>query len=65
MRKTSMKAAVLAAMVGSLSLFGGCLSLDGFLGQTLWQGAMHAGFEFALDNDAVFDLFEDGDVTSE
>ena len=59
MRKTSMKGAALAAMLGSLSLFGGCLNLDGLLGQVLVQSAV----EFAFDNDAVFDLFEDGAAT--
>lgn len=63
MRKKTLKGAALAAMAGCLLQFGGCLG-GGPFGRMLWDGAMHVGWEFVTDNDAVFDLFEDGDVTA-
>ena len=42
---------------GSMLLFGGCL--DSWWGNLLLTGAVSQGFEFVLDNDAVFDLFQD------
>ena len=56
MRKVKMGA--LFAMLGGSTLFGGCLG-------GWWQAAL-AGLpgtiiaEWVLDNDGVFDLFEDG-----
>ncbi len=38
--------------------FGGCLNLN--YRQLLWGTALYAAQEYVLDNDAVFDLFEDG-----
>ena len=57
------KKAAFAAMIGTATLFGGCLSLDGFWGRQLMNAAFYAGYEYVLDNDAVFDLFEDGEPT--
>ncbi len=51
------KCAALAALSGA-TLFGGCLGLD--WQQLLWTTAIYAADEFVLDNDGVFDLFEDG-----
>lgn len=62
MRK--IKKGMLAAMVGSALFFGGCLSLDGIWGTVLWGSAISVATDFALDNDAVFDLFEDGEPTA-
>jgi len=57
------KGAALAALSGSLFGFGGCLDLN--WQQLLWDTALYAGQEFVLDNDGVFDLFEDGNVAAE
>ena len=65
MKKNTMKAAALAAAAGCLLQFG-CLNLGGlFNPQRLLQGAaMYALQEYVLDNDAVYDLFEDGGVVA-
>ena len=44
----------------SLLGLGSCLNLN--LDQVLRFGAFYGAAEFLLDNDAVFDLFEDGAV---
>ena len=62
MRKKTLKGAALAATAGCMLQFGGCLSLDSWYGKILWDGVMYAGYEYVLDNDAVFDLFEDGEI---
>ena len=64
MQKKSLKVAAMAALAGTVFQFGfgGCLG-NGFLGFLLREAALEAGLEFVLDNDAVFDLFEDGDPT--
>ena len=54
------KKTVLAAMVGSVVGFGGCL--EGWWGQLLTYGAVYTGMEYVLDNDGIYDLFEDGTV---
>jgi hypothetical protein len=51
------KGAALAILSGA-TLFGGCLGLN--WQRLLWDTAIYAGTEFVLDNDGVFDLFEDG-----
>ncbi|MGB2985238.1 MAG: hypothetical protein WBE26_05090 [Phycisphaerae bacterium] len=61
MRKKTLKGAALAAMAGTMLQFGGCLG-DSWWGRILWDGVIYAGYEYVLDNDGVFDLFEDGDV---
>ena len=58
MGKKTMKAAALAAMLGTVLQFGGC-------GSNFWRTAFvtalgYTGLEFVLDNDGVFDLFEGG-----
>lgn len=58
MRKKSFKVAALLACAGTVFQLGGCLggivqaSIQGLPGTIL--------SEFLLDNDALFDLFEDG-----
>ncbi len=56
------KSAALAALTG-VTLFIGCLGNIGWK-RLLWDTALYAGTEFVLDNDGVFDLFEDGDPTA-
>lgn len=56
------KRAALAALVGGAVFGGGCLSLDGWAGRTLWTAAVFTGMEYVTDNDAVFDLFPDEEV---
>ena len=60
MRKNTLKIAALAAAAGTILQFGGCLNWN-----YLWRaGLMYGAMEFALDNDAVFDLFEAGEPTA-
>jgi len=63
MRKKTLKAAAAATLAGMLFQFGGCLGGGGQWGRFLWDGALYAGWEFLLDNDGLFDLFEDGEPT--
>lgn len=58
MQKKSFKVAALAALAGTVCGFG-CLG-DGFLGFFLREAAISSALDFVLDNDAVFDLFQDG-----
>ena len=62
MRKRTMKGAALAALAGTILGFGGCLGMDTWWGRILWDGALNVGWNYVLDNDAVYDLFEDGTV---
>ena len=56
MRKKSMKIAAMILTAGTLLQFGGCLNLKEFLR----VGVTATAIEFLTDNDAIFDLFEDG-----
>lgn len=51
-----------AVLAGGTVLGGGCLGGIPWQ-QVLWGAAISIGTDFATDNDTVFDLFEDGDVT--
>ncbi len=64
MRKKTLKGAALVTMAGCLLQFGGCLDLDSWWGRVLVDGALYTGWEYVLDNDAVFDLWESGDVVA-
>ena len=57
MRKTIKRATMLALLTGVMQ-FGGC----GFFnwGRLVEAWGLNLAYEFVLDNDAVFDLFEDG-----
>ena len=44
------KKTVLAALVGSMAIFGGCLGGGGFLSRVLVDAAVYTGLEFALDD---------------
>jgi hypothetical protein len=57
---TKLKSTVLVLLVASTILTGGCLNWQRILLDT----AIYAGTEFLMDNDAVFDLFPDGDTTA-
>ena len=61
MKKNTMKAAALAAAAGCLLQFG-CLNLGSWWGKALYDGALHTAWDFVLDNDGVYDLWEDGAV---
>ena len=58
MRRNTLKAAALAVLAGTMLQFGGCLNVN----QWLRAAAIQVAFEYVLDNDAVFDLFEGGTV---
>jgi|GEM_PF-1767633 len=63
MKINKTKAIAVATLAGGTVLGGGCLG--GINWQSvLWGTAAYAGAEFVLDNDAVFDLFEDGNTTA-
>jgi hypothetical protein len=60
MGKKTMKAAAMAAILGTVLQFGGCFG-------RIWQdllttGVSYAILEYVTDNDGVFDLFEGGNV---
>lgn len=64
MQKKSFKVAALAALTGTVCGLGfGCLG-NGIWGRILWDTALDIGQEFVLDNDSIFDLFEDGEPTA-
>ena len=58
-----MKKGAMLALLSGLTLFGGCLGGFGWQ-KVFWATAIYAGQEFVLDNDGVFDLFEDGEPTA-
>jgi len=61
MRKKSMKSAALVALCGMV--FGGCfgcLGMDSWWGRIVWDGVLDTAWDYVLDNDAVYDLVEDG-----
>jgi hypothetical protein len=63
MRSKRMKPVALVVLCGMV--FGGCcgcLGLDSWWGRIIWDGALDQGWDWVLDNDAVYDLFEDGNV---
>ncbi len=49
---------LVAAVLGSTVLFGGCLG-SGVWRTVVTDAALSAAYEFVWDNDAVFDLFQD------
>lgn len=61
MDKKALKGTALAAIGGSIMFFGGCLD-SGMVQKFLYVSAVDQIWEFVLDNDAVFDLWEGGDV---
>ena len=61
--KRKMKAATVALLAGTV-LGGGCLGGIPWR-QVLVTSAVQQAWEFLLDNDAVFDLFEDGNVATD
>ena len=61
MRKNMLKVGVITLLAGTVFQFG-CLNT---LFSTFIQAAPVYGLmEFVLDNDAIFDLFEDGNVAA-
>jgi hypothetical protein len=63
MKSKTVKRFVMVALTGTLLQFGGCLGT--------WFSAALQGLpgtilaEFLLDNDSIFDLFEDGNVAAQ
>ena len=53
------KGAAVAALAGSMLFGGGCLNA-GWWWNAIEIAAVASATEFVLDNDTVFDLFEDG-----
>lgn len=53
----------LAVTGGIMSIGLGCLGVN--TSSLLTGAAIYTGLEFLTDNDSIFDLFEDGDVTVE
>lgn len=65
--KRNTKALAMVLSAGTLFHSVGCLNLNGLLGGVLplvSSAAYNAAYEFLLDNDSVFDLFEDGNVAA-
>ena len=63
MRKKTLKGAALAALAGAFLAGGGCLGFgDTWWGRMAWDGLLDIGWDYVLDNDAVYDLTEDGTV---
>jgi hypothetical protein len=58
MTRKTLKAAALAAVLGTVFGFGGCLG-QGAVRWVLINTASYTGLEFLLDDNAVFDLFQD------
>jgi len=61
MKIKKIKMVALATIAGGTVLGGGCIGGLPWQ-QLLWFSAAEIGLEFVTDNDAVFDLFEDGAV---
>ncbi len=62
MRKKTLKCAALAALAGTVLGFGGCLGGDSWWGRIVWDGVLDTAWDYVLDNDAIYDLVEDGTV---
>jgi hypothetical protein len=61
MRNKRMKSVALIVLCGMV--FGGwwgCLGLGSWPGRIIWDGALDQGWDLVLDNDGVYDSFEDG-----
>lgn len=58
MAKILIRRFCMMAALCTLFQFGGCLS-RGVGSEFLLDGVRHVGFEWLLDNDAIFDLFAD------
>lgn len=58
------KKIALAALAGGTVIGGGCLGGLPWQ-QILWGSAISIATDFATDNDAIFDLFEDGEPTAD
>lgn len=59
MKIKKIKTVALATIAGGTVLGGGCIGGLPWQ-QLLWFSVAEIGLEFVTDNDAVFDLFEDG-----
>ncbi len=57
-RKVALGLLAGGTLLGTSCLWGG----DSWWSRLMWTGAVYTGLEYVTDNDAVFDLFEDGNV---
>ena len=67
MRKKTLKSAAMVVTTGMLFHTLGCLNFGGlakWAGPILYDGALDIAWEYIWDQDAVFDLFEDGTVVA-
>lgn len=67
MRKKTLKSAAMVVTTGMLFHSIGCLNWGGWTkwaGPILYDGALNVAWEYVLDQDGVFDLFEDGNVAA-
>ena len=62
MKKKMTRSLIAVTLLGSTMAFNGCLSAH-FFKRTLEAAVTHTAIEFLIDNDSVFDLFEDGATT--
>ncbi len=62
MKSWKTKVCVLAVMSGTIFQFGGCFG--GIARGLVAAIPVNLGLEFLTDNDAIFDLFEDGTVAA-
>ncbi len=62
MRKRTMKATAMAILTSGFLFQFGCLPLGGLISAFASNAPIWIGMEWVADNDAVFDLFEDGNV---
>lgn len=58
MNKRTLKGAAIVVVLGTVFQFGGCLG-GKWWRQSLWDAVGYAGTELVLDNDMLFDIFED------
>ncbi len=63
MRKNTLKVAMVGLLAGTVFQFG-CLNIGGLWKSFITAAPIYALMEFVLDNDGVFDLFEDGNVAA-
>ena len=65
MRKRTVKATAMTILASGCLFQLGCLNLGGIFNSMLRSAPVYAALEWAADNDAVFDLFEDGGIAAE
>ncbi|MFH0981017.1 MAG: hypothetical protein V2A79_05710 [Planctomycetota bacterium] len=59
MAKKVLMGGLLVVACGSMLGWGGCLGGNSWWGYVIRDAALSTAYEFVLDNDSVFDLFQD------